>query len=102
MVFMGFAKAQQLAAKYCKEARLKLGFTQEGLAKKSGLSVSTLRKFEQHGLISLESFLKLCMVLGLLEKFVKALEPQEENFRTIEDVIKSNKPKPERKRGWRK
>lgn len=35
-----------------------MNLTQEGLAERSGVPLSTLRKFEQKGMISLDSFLK--------------------------------------------
>jgi hypothetical protein len=44
--------------------------TREGLAERSGVPLATLRKFEQKGSTSLESFfLKLLMVIGGLEEF---------------------------------
>ena len=81
--------------------RLEMGLTQEGLAERSGVSLRTLRKFEQKGLISLESFLKLAMALGCLEDFVNAAEPSETEFTSIDDVLKDNKIKTPKK-GWRK
>ena len=81
--------------------RLEMGLTQEGLAERSGVSLRTLRKFEQKGLISLESFLKLAMTLGCLEDFVNAAEPSETEFTSIDDVLKNNKIKTPKK-GWRK
>ena len=78
-----------------------MGLTQEGLANRSGVSLPTLRKFEQKGLISLESFLKLMMVLGGLERIVEASAPEQSAFSTIDEVLKADK-KPARKKGWRK
>ena len=49
----------------------KKGFTQKGLAERSGVSVATLRKFERQSVISIESFLKLALVLGRLEKLIE-------------------------------
>ena len=53
------SKAQKKLAENIRERRLQMELTQEGLAERSGVSLSTLRKFEQKGSISLESFLKL-------------------------------------------
>ena len=78
--------------------RLRQGLTQAGLAKRSGVSLPTLRKFEQRGLISLESFLKLLMALGSLEDVVSAVDAGGESFSSIDEVLE--KPKG-RKRGWR-
>ncbi|MCY4032916.1 MAG: helix-turn-helix transcriptional regulator [Hyphomicrobiales bacterium] len=84
-----------------KAKRLQQGLTQEGLANRAGVRLPTLRKFEQKGLISLESFLKLLTVLGCLEDVVRTLKADNENFNSIEDVLKARPQKP-RKRGWRK
>jgi transcriptional regulator with XRE-family HTH domain len=63
--------------------------TQEGLAERSGVSLSTLRKFEQKGSISLESFLKLLSVIGGLEEIVNALKPNNPNFKSIDEVLET-------------
>lgn len=75
--------------------------TQEGLAKRSDVKLRTLRKFEQTGLISFESFLKLAMALGCLENIVNATEPSEKTFSSIEEVLKKS-PVKTPKKGWRK
>ena len=93
-------KAQDRLRAHLKARRLQLGFTQEGLANRAGVSLPTLRKFEQKGVISLESFLKLAMVLNALEPLVAALEPETEEFSSIDDVLSNKKSKP-RKTGWR-
>ena len=80
--------------------RLETGLTQQGLARCAGVSLPTLRKFEQKGLISLESFLKILLVLDALEQLVKATAPPQTEFSSIDDVLadqKKNKPK----KGWR-
>jgi transcriptional regulator with XRE-family HTH domain len=94
------SKAQEQLANHIKARRLDMGLTQEGLAKRSGVSISTLRKFEHTGIISLASFLKLLMVLGGIEEVVQAVEPSQEEFKSIDDVLANDKPK--NKRGWRK
>ncbi|WP_306030061.1 helix-turn-helix transcriptional regulator [Stappia sp. MMSF_3263] len=81
--------------------RLALELTQEGLATRSGVPLSTLRKFEQKGVISLEAFLKLLMVLGGMNEVVRALEPLDAPFSSIDDVLKADLAKPLRKRGRR-
>lgn len=78
-----------------------MGLTQEGLAKRSGVPLPTLRKFEQMGQLSLESFLKLLMVVGGLEAVIQAAAPEQAAFPSIDAVIKANAQKP-RKKGWRK
>jgi transcriptional regulator with XRE-family HTH domain len=98
---MTTSKAQKILRGQVRAARLQYGFTQEGLAKRAGVSLPTLRKFEQKGLISLESFLKLLMVLGLLENVVKTLTTYEEVYNSIDDVLE-DLPSKKRKHGWRK
>lgn len=51
--------------------RLKLNLTQEGVAKRSGVALPTLRRFERTGVISLDSLLKLALVLDCLADFDK-------------------------------
>ena len=63
--------------------------TQEGLAERLGVYLSTLRKFEQKGSISLESFLKLLSVIGGLEEIVNALKPNNPNFKSIDEVLET-------------
>lgn len=95
-------KAQTLLAEHVRRRRIDSGLTQQGLAARSGVSLPTLRKFEQKGLISLESFLKLAMVLGLLENIVNATTPATTQFTSIDEVINADKhKKPIRQKGWR-
>jgi hypothetical protein len=78
-----------------------MNLTQQGLSERSGVPLATLRKFEQKSIISLESFLKLQMVLSGLEKIVKSIEKNEIAFSSIDEVLKAD-AKQERKRGKRK
>lgn len=99
------AKAQRLIAENLRLLRLKMNLTQAGLAQRSGVALPTLRKFEQKGVISLESYLKLQMVLGNLENIVKATVPAPKPYNSIDEVIAANKKstnKHTRKRGRRK
>lgn len=82
-------KAQQALAQHTRTKRLQMRLTQEGLANRSGVPLATLRKFEQRGAISLESFLKLLSVLGGLEATVTALQPQEDEFASIDEVLQN-------------
>lgn len=49
--------------------------TQVELAKKSGISLGSLKRFEQTGQISLISLLQLALILHRLEDFEKLLQP---------------------------
>ncbi len=94
-------KARKLLQKHLKARRLNLGLTQQGLAGRSGVPLPTLRNFEQKGLISLESFLKLLMALDGLEAVVNALVPPEKTFSSLDEMLKEDGKK-KCKRGWRK
>ncbi len=101
MSLITVSKAQSKLTGYMRSRRLGLELTQQGLAERSGVKLRTVRKFEQTGLISLESFLKLAMVLRCLQDFVNAVEPSETEFASIDDVLKDKKIKIPKK-GWRK
>ena len=81
-------------AKRAKGRRLSLDLTLEGLARRSGVALGTLKKFERTGNISLVSFIRLSIALNddaALERLL--LEPE---YDTLEDVLEVKK---KRKRG---
>jgi len=100
MSLITVSKAQDKLSGYMRARRLDVELTQEGLAERSGVKLRAIRQFEQKGLISLESFLKLAMALGCLDDFVNAAEPSETEFASIDDVLKNKKIKTPKK-GWR-
>ena len=100
IAFIAPTKAQRIIAENMRGRRLQLELTQEGLAERSGVPLATLRKFEQQAVISFESFLKLLMVLGMLDAMVKATEISQAPFASIDEVIALNAT-PKRKRGRR-
>ena len=61
---------RELAARF-KSRRLTLNLSQEGLARRSSVSWGSLKRFENKGLIALESLLKLAVVLDCLGDFEK-------------------------------
>ena len=89
MLFISLKKAQKKLVQSIRERRLLMELTQEGLSERSGVPLSTLRKFEQKGLISLDSFLKILSVVGGLEEMMNVLKPTKPNFKSIDDVLKS-------------
>ena len=101
MLLLTVSKAQGAIAENMRNRRLATGLTQQGLAKRSGVSLATLRKFEQKGIISLESFLRLAMVLDTLEDMVKATELSVTEYSSIDEVLEAETRKPPRKKGWR-
>jgi len=62
-----FDVRQELAARV-KARRLELNMAQVELAERAGVSLSSLRRFETRGEISLRSFLELAFVLGELKE----------------------------------
>ena len=88
MLLISLSKAQKTLVQNVRERRLQMDLTQEGLAERSGVALSTLRKFEQKGSISLESFLKILSVIGGLEEVINALKPNQTNFKSIDEVLK--------------
>ena len=67
--------AQRLVADRVRDARLAMGFKQSTLAARAGVSLGTLRRFEQTGDISLKHLMLLCHVLARLDDFDAVLRP---------------------------
>ena len=101
MLLISLPKAQKTLVQNVRERRLQMDLTQEGLAERSGVPLSTLRKFEQTGMISLESFLKILSIVGGLEEMIEGLKPNTPAFKSIDEVIKIDK-KTVKKRGSKK
>ena len=76
-------------AKRIKEIRRRKKITQKELAGRSNVSYATLRKFEKTGQISLESFIKLTMELGLIQEINSLFA--EPVYNSIEEVINASK-----------
>lgn len=76
-------------AKQAKEKRLILNLTQQSLSKRSGVSLGVLKKFEQTGKISVESLLKLALVLDSLAEFSALFKPKPlESYPTLDQLLK--------------
>lgn len=83
-------------AERAKEKRLSLNLTQQSLADRSGVSLGVLKKFERTGKISVESLLKLALVLDSLPEFDTLFKPKPlESYATLDQLLK----KKSRKRG---
>ena len=80
--------ALRLASKI-KSVRKRKKITQKQLAGRSNVSYATLRKFEKTGQISLESFIKLTMELGLIQEINNLFS--EPVYNSIEEVINASK-----------
>lgn len=92
------SEAMQVLGKNIREQRLSRNWTQKTLAERSGVPLSTLRKFEQKGKISLDAFVRICFCLDLLDEVIKATEIKEEVFTSMAQVLEKRIPK-KRQRG---
>ena len=66
-----------------------------GLAKRSGVSLGTIKRFERFGKISLENLIKISVVFDRLDNF-DSIFKQEDEYQSLDEIIESNKT---RKRG---
>ncbi|MGM0518059.1 MAG: helix-turn-helix domain-containing protein [Campylobacterota bacterium] len=73
-----------------KQKRLNLDLTQEGLSKKSGVSLGSLKRFERTGQISLESLLKLSVILDCLDDFLDIANKKEESINSLDEILKKD------------
>jgi transcriptional regulator with XRE-family HTH domain len=75
-VFTRDARAgQPEVAAQAKALRLARGWKQITLAERSGVSLASLRRFEDSGKVSLQSLLNLAFALNRLEDFEALLQP---------------------------
>lgn len=61
----------KIIAENFKNKRIKSNFTQKDLAERSGITLSSLKRFEQKAEISLSNLLKLAIPLDAMEEFEK-------------------------------
>ena len=78
-----------------KELRLSKNWKRSTLSKKSGVSISSLRRFEQKAQISLDNLLKLMSTFGRIDEIEALLLPPA--IQSIDDLDKKKSKK--RKRG---
>ena len=85
-------------SKRAKQKRIHLNLTQQELAKRSGVSFGSLKRFEQKGEISLKHLLQIAIVLRSADEFESLFK--EHRYQSIDDVIqdKSKREKKGRKR----
>jgi transcriptional regulator with XRE-family HTH domain len=73
-----------------KQKRLALELTQEGLSNKSGVSLGSLKRFESSGQISLESLLKLALILECLDDFINIANVQNDTINSLDELLQTN------------
>ncbi len=76
-------------AQRLKSIRKRRKITQKQLAARSNVSYATLRKFEKTGQISLESFIKISMELGLTGELNNLFSAP--IYNSIEEIINEQK-----------
>jgi transcriptional regulator with XRE-family HTH domain len=86
-------------ASQAKQIRLDMNLSQEGLAQRSGLSLSSLKRFEQTGKISLESLVKLAMVLNAEEDLLRLFTAKINPGMSLDEILETPSL---RKRGRKK
>jgi len=84
----------QILAKQVKELRLLNKWKRSTMAQRSGVSESSLRRFEQTARISLENFLKLLSALGRLDEMGDLLHPP--SAKSIDDLEAQKRKLPKR------
>ena len=65
----------ELAAR-AKARRLAINLSQEGLARRAGISTGTVKRFEKTGHISVDSLLAIALVLGDADEFDNLFKPK--------------------------
>ena len=81
---------QELKAKF-RQRRKDLGYTQKELSIRSGVSLGSLKRFESSGQISLESLLRLAVIIECLEDFEGICCKMERVYMSIDEVIGDGK-----------
>jgi HTH-type transcriptional regulator/antitoxin HipB len=91
-------EAQHALAARARAARVEQGLKQATLAKRAGVTLASLRRFEQNGEVSLKHLMRICHALGRLEEFdpVLRLPPAA----TMAELV-SRVTRPARRRGSR-
>jgi len=95
--FNPYAIAEGIATRF-KQRRLEHNLTQVALADRSGVSLGSLKRFEQHYEISLRNLLLLAVTLDSAAEFAELFAGR--HFNSIEEVLKAKAAK-KRKRGRR-
>lgn len=78
-----------LLAQKVRVLRKDKGYSQKELAERCGVSLASIKRFEQSGQISLESLLKIAHLLGKLNDFESILNPPEISKDTLNKLFKS-------------
>ena len=92
------SEMQKRVASRARDRRLELNLSQQTLSEKSGVSYGSLKNFEQTGQISLESLLKLAVILGCMDDFnALFVHKSAEKALSLDELIDDGKRKRGRK-----
>lgn len=85
-------------ARKAQARRLSLNLSQKTLSERSGVSYGVIKKFERTGKISIESLLKMALILEAFEEFDNLFpEKTPQQFTSLEALLKEKKRKRGRK-----
>lgn len=99
-MYANFLSPQEIMkgiAKKARSKRLELDLSQSTLSLKSGVSLGTLKNFENSGKISLESLIKIAIVLDSTEEFLNLFIQKENLPSSLDQLIKKTQKKRGRK-----
>ena len=88
--FNPYAIAKGIALRM-KHKRLAMKLTQQALAKRAGVSLGSLKRFENRYEISLKHLLQLALILDATEDFANLFPPAP--FNSIEEVLRATTSK---------
>lgn len=91
---------QQLASRI-RALRLRRNWKQSTLAKRSGVSLPTIRRYERCGRTTLKNLLRLCHALGRLDEFAELLLPARASSIAELEALSEDREQAGRKRGTR-
>jgi transcriptional regulator with XRE-family HTH domain len=80
---------RQDLAQRAKTRRLTLNRSQEGLARRAGISAGTIKRFEKTGHISIDSLLKIALVLDAARDFDSAFRQEWGAVQSIDQIIET-------------
>lgn len=69
--------------------RKEKGYSQKEFAERTGVSLGSIKRFEQTGQVSLESLLKMAHLLDKLSDFENILNPPKIDSKTLNKLFKS-------------
>lgn len=80
---IGYTKSK--VAKQAKERRLALNLSRKTLAERSGVTESSLKRFETTGNASIDNLLRIALAMECLGDF-EALFPAYQSFRSLDEI----------------